>query len=91
MFPEDSVVANNPEEYGIFVDSLSLTVVNFFNDEIVIKFDDAFSVNAVSIPSKNNWYEFFIKETALNKFKKKEIMYIGVRLKTYINRYFNKK
>jgi len=90
MFPDDSSKANSPNEYGIFVDSVSLTVANFFNDEIVIKFDKNLSLNNENIPLKNRLFEFFLKETALKKFNTKEISYIGVRLKTYINKYLKK-
>lgn len=90
MFPDDSLNAKNPIEYGIFVDSLNLNVVNFFNDEIAIKFDKNFSIYYNSIPFKNNVFEFFLNEAVLNKFNCKEISYIGVRLKTYINKYLNK-
>lgn len=89
-FPDDSVEAINPEEYGIFVDSASLTVINFFNDEVVIKFDKNFSINNVSIPLKNKYFEFFLNEMTLNKFHSKNLAYIGVRLRTYINKYLNK-
>lgn len=87
MFPDDSSKANSPDEYGIFVDSLNLTVVNFFNDEIMVKYDRNLSAYNDNIPKKNVWFEFFLNETALNKFNRKGISYIGVRLKTYINKY----
>lgn len=90
MFPEDSAEADNPQEYGIFADSTSLKIVNFFNDEIVIKFDKNFSFNNKKIPLKNKYFEFFLNERELNKFHSKNLMYIGVRLKTYYNKYLNK-
>lgn len=90
MFPDDSAEADNPQEYGIFADSTSLKIVNFFNDEIVIKFDKNFSFNNKKIPLKNKYFEFFLNERELNKFHSKNLMYIGVRIKTYFNKYLNK-
>ncbi|NOS83867.1 MAG: hypothetical protein HOP31_01905 [Ignavibacteria bacterium] len=87
MFPKDSTNADYPDEYGIFVDSNSIKVINFFNDEIVANYSSGFTVDKKQVPNKNNDFEFFVKKSILNKFNSEEVYYAGVHLKTYFDIY----
>jgi hypothetical protein len=87
MFPKDSDLADNMNEYGIFVDSSSVKVVNFYNDEIVISYIKNLALNSNEIPQRNKRFEFFILENALNKFKVKGFMISDEILETYLDVY----
>ncbi|HMQ97452.1 MAG TPA: hypothetical protein PKE39_00385 [Ignavibacteria bacterium] len=85
MFPKDSLSATNPTEIGIFVDSVSLKVVNFFNDEIIVNYLKNLSYSNELVPSKGNIFEFLIKRDVLIRFKNNGFVLSGVILKTYID------
>ena len=85
MFPKDSLSATNPTEIGIFVDSVSVKVVNFFNDEIIVNYLKNLSYSNEFVPNKGNVFEFLIKKDILIRFKNNGFVLSGVILKTYID------
>lgn len=87
MFPKDSANAKHPDEFGIFVDTSSIRVINFFNDEIVASYNSAFKVDGAKVPYKNKDFEFFVKKSILNRFNYREMYFSGVHLQTYLDIY----
>lgn len=87
MFPKDSANAKHPDEFGIFVDTSSIRVINFFNDEIVASYNSAFNLDGSKVPYKNKDFEFFIKKSILNRFNSREMYFSGVHLQTYLDIY----
>ena len=87
MFPKDSSKADHPDEFGIFVDTNSIKVINFFNDEIVASYNTAFNVDGNKVPYKNNDFEFFVKKSILNRFNSREMYFSGVHMDTYLDIY----
>lgn len=85
MFPKDSLLATNPTEIGVFVDSVSLKVVNFFNDEIIVNYLKNLSYSNEFVPSKGKVFEFFIKKDILIRIKNNGFFLSGETLKTYID------
>lgn len=85
MFPKDSLLATNPTEIGIFVDSISVRVVNYYNDEIIIDYNKNLSYSNEFVPVKERVYEFFIKKSTLKRFDNYEFMLSGQILRTYID------
>jgi hypothetical protein len=71
MFPLDSLEACNPAEIGLFVDSISVNVINFYNDEVIVNYIKNLSVLNNYVPYKDHKFEFFIKELAMKKFNTK--------------------
>ena len=87
MFPKDSANAKHPDEFGIFVDTSSIRVINFFNDEIVASYNSAFKVDGAKVPYKSKDFEFFVKKSILNRFNSREMYFSGVHLQTYLDIY----
>jgi hypothetical protein len=87
MFPKDSLSATNPTEIGVFVDSVSVKVVNFFNDEIIVNYVKNLSYSDEFVPSKGKVFEFFIKKNILIRFKNNGFVLSGEILETYLDIY----
>lgn len=49
-------------KYGIAADSLSVSVYNFYTNEIIASYSVNFSLNPQPVPGKNGKYEFFIRQ-----------------------------
>ncbi|MBN8583806.1 MAG: hypothetical protein J0M37_01835 [Ignavibacteria bacterium] len=87
MFPKDSLSATNPPEIGIFVDSVSVKVVNFFNDEIIVNYLKNLSYSNEFVPIVGNVFEFFIKKDILIRFNNNGFVLSGEILETYLDIY----
>ncbi len=59
-FPQDSSKWESIFQYGIFADSVSLKVIDFFNDELVINYDKNLSIENSNVPVLANRFQFYI-------------------------------
>lgn len=86
MFPEDSINLKFLTEYGIFVDSISVKIVNFYNDEIVVNYYKELSSENQKVPERKNRYEFFVKASILNQNQRIDYVINGIILKSYYHK-----
>lgn len=65
-FPQDSSKWESIFQYGIFADSVSLKVIDFFNDEIVINYNKNLSIENLQVPYFANRFKFSINGKLFN-------------------------
>ena len=81
-FPQDSSKWESTFQYGIFADSNSLKVIDFFNDEMVINYNKYLSIDNLFVSTNYNRSKFFIKGSIFNLNESKGYVISGIILKS---------
>lgn len=82
MSPQDTMYSDINFEYGIFVDSISVKIINFYNDETVVNYIKDLSIEGVYVPQKYYKYQFFVRKTALVRSKIYGVATLGIILRS---------
>lgn len=59
-FPKDSSKWEYEFQYGVFADSVSLKVIDFYNDELLFNYNKNLSIENLNIPALSNRFQFYI-------------------------------
>jgi len=59
-FPKDSSKWEYATQFGVFADSVSLRVIDFYNDELLINYNKNLSIENLNVPVLANRFQFYI-------------------------------
>lgn len=59
-FPKDSSKWEYAFQFGVFADSNSLKVIDFYNDELLVNYNKNLSIENLNIPAPSNRFQFYI-------------------------------
>ena len=82
LFNKDSDYATRPPQYCILADSISVSVYNFYNDELVLSYNKNFSLDSKPVPLFDNDYVFFINPNVFDMNSKKETKFMGIYVRS---------
>ncbi len=81
-FPQDSSKWESIFQYGIFADSVSLKVIDFFNDEIVINYNKNLSIENLNVPVQAYRFKFYVNGTIFSIDDSKGFVISGIILRS---------